>query len=79
MSQAKKVSHIRIVIVAILDFFTVFFIAGYLIAKFTGDTTESGFQLNGAPALSAIGLIVVYFIAGKYLGGTLWQRILRTK
>lgn len=79
MSATKQVSHIRIVFAAILDFITIFVIAGYLIAKFTGNTTENGFQLNGAPALLAFGLIVAYFIGGRYIGGTLWQRILRTK
>ena len=79
MNSPRKVSHIRIVFAAILDFFTIFFVAGYLVAKFTGNTTESGFQLNGAPALLVFGLIIAYFVAGKYLGGTLWQRILGTK
>lgn len=79
MAEAQKASHLRIVFAAILDFFTVFIVGGYLIAKFTGNTSEGGFQLNGTPALLLFGLVIAYFVAGKYLGGTLWQRILGTK
>ena len=79
MAEQNKASHLRIVFAAILDFITIFAVGGYLIAKFTGDTTDAGFQLDGMPALLLFGLIVAYFVAGKYLGGTLWQRILGTK
>lgn len=75
----KSVSHLRIVFAGILDFFTAFFVFGYLIAKFTGDTTEKGFQLNGAPALILFALVVAYFVIGNRIGGTIWQRILGTK
>lgn len=67
------------IIAAILDLITSFGGFGYLIAKFTGNTTESGFQLNGAPALILFALVIAYFVAGKYLGGTIWQRIFKTK
>jgi len=60
---------------AILDTITSFSIFGYLIAKFTGNTTDDGFQLNGLPALILFALVIGYFVAGKYLGGTIWQRI----
>lgn len=65
------------VVAAILDFLTIFFVAGYVIAQFTGETTEEGFQLNGASALLLFAIIAAYFVVGrKYAGGTLWQRIL---
>jgi hypothetical protein len=39
--------------------------------------TAEGFKLEGIPALVLLGLVVAYFAAGsKYLGGTIWQRIL---
>lgn len=79
MSTEKKVSTFRIVLAAILDFFTIFIIGGYIVAKFTGNTTESGFQLEGVSALILFGIIIAYFVLGRYLGGTLWQRILKTK
>ncbi len=79
MSSQKSVSHLRIVFAAILDFFTAFFIGGYVVAMLTGNTTEKGFQLNGAPALILFALVIGYFVAGKYFGGTIWQRILGTK
>jgi hypothetical protein len=79
MSTEKKVSTFRIVMAAILDFFTIFGVGGYLVAKFTDNTTEGGFQLEGAPVLIVFGIIIAYFVLGRYLGGTLWQRILRTK
>ena len=62
---------------AILDFLMVFFVGGYAIGYLTGGTTAEGFKLEGAPAIVLFALIVVYFVAGsKYLGGTVWQRIL---
>ncbi len=67
------------IIAAILDLITSFGGFGYLIAKFTGNTTEGGFQLNGMPAIVLFVLVIGYFVAGKYLGGTIWQRILGTK
>ena len=60
-----------------LDFFTVFFVLGYTIAQLTGGVTNEGFKLEGMPAFVLFGLIIIYFLAGtKYLGGTIWQRIL---
>ncbi len=67
----------RKVLAAILDFFTIFFVLGYTIAKLTGNVTNDGFKLEGMPAFVLFALIIVYFVAGtKYLGGTIWQRIL---
>jgi hypothetical protein len=75
----KPVATWRKVLAAILDFFTVFFAGGYAIAQLTGNVTAEGFKLEGIPALILFALIVVYFvIGGKYLGGTIWQRILYT-
>ena len=79
MSTEKKVSSFRIVMAAILDFFTIFIIGGYLVARFSGNTTEGGFQLEGVPALILFAIMIAYFVLGRYLGGTLWQRILKTK
>lgn len=76
----RPVAHWRIILAAVLDFFTAFFVFGYVIATFTGDTTESGFNLNGWPALVLFALVAAYFWIGrKYLGGTLWQRILKAR
>jgi DMSO reductase anchor subunit len=69
----------RKVVAAILDFFTVFLVGGYVIATFTGNTTEGGFELNGMPAIALFALIIAYFWLGSRYGGTLWQRILRTR
>lgn len=72
-----QVATWRKVLAAILDFLTVFFVAGYAIGYLTGGMTPDGFKLEGAPAIVLFALIVVYFVAGsKYLGGTVWQRIL---
>ena len=63
---------------AILDFLTVFFVFGWAIGKLTGNTTESGFKLQGGPAIVLFILIVAYFFIGRrYAGGTLWDRIFR--
>ena len=79
MSNEKKVSTFRIVMAAILDFFTIFIIGGYLVARITGNTTDGGFQLEGVSALILFAIIIAYFVLGRYIGGTLWQRILKTK
>jgi hypothetical protein len=65
------------VLAAILDFFTVFFAGGLLIARLTGSETASGFRLEGGPAFVLFALVVAYFYVGRrHLGGTLWDRIL---
>ncbi|MFN4099864.1 MAG: hypothetical protein ACK4GT_08810 [Pararhodobacter sp.] len=69
----------RVILAAILDFFTIFGLGGYIIARLTGNLTESGFALNGAPAFMLFALIIAYFVAGRYMGGTLWQRILKAR
>jgi len=49
-----------------------------VIGELTGNVTEDGFKLQGLPALLLFALIVAYFVVGrKYLGGTIWQRVLR--
>jgi len=71
------VSKWRKVAAAILDFLTVFFLGGYAIASFTVGKTQTGFQLDGLPALTLFALIIAYFVIGhRYVGGTLWQRLL---
>jgi DMSO reductase anchor subunit len=74
---AKPVATWRKVVAAILDFLTIFLVGGYLIGRLTGNLTEGGFALEGAPALALFALIIGYFVAlTKYLGGTPWQRLL---
>jgi LPXTG-motif cell wall-anchored protein len=64
----------------VLDFMTVFLVAGYCIAKLTGETTTNGFTLTGVPALILLAVISLYFYLGwKKLGGTIWQRILKAR
>ena len=73
----KHVATWRKVVAAILDFIMCFAVGGYLIARFTGNLTDNGFNLEGKPALALLALIVVYFVVfSKFLGGTLWQRAL---
>ncbi len=67
------------VLAGILDFFTVFIIGGIAIGKFTGGMTDGGFKLEGMPALILFALIIAYFVIGWKTGGTLWQRILKTR
>lgn len=77
--MADTVSTWRIVLAAILDFFTVFGVGGYVIARLTGNLTETGFALNGMPAVALFAVIILYFVLGKRMGGTLWQRLLRAR
>lgn len=67
------------VLAVVLDFLTVFVGGGFAIAAFTGDTTEGGFQLEGTPALVLFAVLIAYFVVLPKVGGTLWQRILRTR
>jgi hypothetical protein len=70
----------RRVIAAILDFITVFFVGGFAIGWATGRAKAGEFSLEGPTALALFALIAIYFFVGtRYLGGTLWQRILRTR
>ncbi len=76
----KPVSTWRKVFAAVLDFLTVFFVGGYVIGYATGNLTADGFKFEGMPALILFAMIIVYFVVGsKYLGGTIWQRILGTR
>ncbi len=70
----------RIVLAFILDFFTAFWVFGFLVATLFGGRTENGFELDGMPALLAFVLMVAYFLVfNKFLGGTIWKRILKAK
>src|SRR5450830_1204686 len=77
----KPVSTWRIVFAAVLDSLTVLFVGGYVISYATGSTATLGeVHLDGIPALILFAVIIVYFVVGsKYLGGTIWQRILGTR
>ena len=75
-SSMQPVAVWRRVVASILDFLTIFFGGGMLIGWASGNTTPSGFNLQGVPALILLALIVVYFYVGRRLvGGTLWDRI----
>jgi len=67
----------KVVIAAILDFLLVFLVGGYAIAKLTGGVTESGFELNGLPALALFALVAVCFHGAKRVGGTVFRALLR--
>lgn len=80
MAEERQVSTLRIVFAAILDFLTVFFVGGYLIALVTGGMTDGGFHLTGWPALLLFAMIIAYFyFCSRTSGGTLWQRILKAR
>jgi hypothetical protein len=74
---SKPVATWRKVIAAILDFIFIFAGGGYVIAAVTGNTTEQGFSLNGGPAFVLFAIVILYFVIfRRYLGGTLFQRLL---
>ena len=76
-SAAKPVSTWRKVFAAILDFIFVMVIAGYAVAYTTGNVSEDGFDLKGGPAFLLFAIIILYFVVfTRYLGGTVWQRVL---
>jgi Na+/melibiose symporter-like transporter len=70
----------RIVLAAILDFITAFWVSGMLVASVAGGRTEGGFNLQGPSAFACFALIVAYFVIfNKFMGGTIWKRILRAR
>ena len=75
MSDVQKPATWKVVIAAILDFFLVFLVGGYIIAKLTGNTTDGGFQLNGMPALALFALVILYFWGMRKVGGTVFKRV----
>ena len=76
-SEAPRPATWRKVVAAILDAFFIFFIAGYAVGYATGGLTGEGFKLEGAPALLLFAIVVLYFIVfSRFLGGTLFQRLL---
>lgn len=80
MTETTKVSSWRIILAFILDLIFSFSLIGYIIAKITGNTTETGFSLNGAPALLVFALVIFYFVLlCRYGGGTVFQRLLKAK
>jgi predicted membrane chloride channel (bestrophin family) len=77
VSQPKPIATWRKVVAAILDFIFIFALSGYVVARFTGNTTDQGFELSGAPAFIVFAVVVLYFIVfRRFLGGTLFQRLL---
>lgn len=77
VSQPKHVSTARKVFAAILDFFFIFIVGGYVVASLAGGTTEEGFELKGGSAFILFAMVILYFIVlRRYLGGTLFQRLL---
>ena len=78
MTEPAKAAPVwKRVLAVILDFLTAFFAFGMAIASVTGDTTSGGFNLSGLPAVVLFVLVAAYFFIGRrYLGGTLWDRIL---
>lgn len=78
--SVKQPATWRIVLAFILDFFTIFWIVGLGVAAVFGGTTENGFSLEGLPALLCFVLMIAYFVIfNRYLGGTIWKRILKAK
>ena len=80
VSQPKPVATWRKVVAGILDFIFVFGFAGYVIARYTGNVTEQGFDLKGGPALLLFAIVILYFVIfTRFLRGTIFQRLLRAR
>jgi hypothetical protein len=69
----------RKILAGILIFVTIFFGVGYLIGLVTGQAKGASFNLEGWTALLLFALVIVYFVGARYVGGTIWQRILGTR
>ena len=77
MAEANKVASWRIILAFVLDLVMAFAVLGYLIGLVFGGATSSGFSLEGWTAVLLLVLIVAYFVVfNRFLGGTIWKRIL---
>ena len=80
VSPPKPVATWRKVVAALLDFIFIFWLAGFLIGYFTGNLSDQGFKLEGGPALLLFAVVILYFVIfRRFLGGTLFQRLLRAR
>ena len=75
MTENAQPATWKVVVAFILDLLTSFFVFGYMIALVTGETTESGFELNGMPALILFAAVIAYMVLMPRYGGRVWQRI----
>ncbi len=75
IQETLEVTNVRKAGAFLLDFFTIFFVTGYIVAQISGET--HGF--SGKTALIAASVTIIYFVMGKLAGGTVWQRIIRIK
>ena len=73
----KPAGYGKRILAGFLDFLTAFFALGWGVGRLTGQSTETGFSLQGGPAIAFFALFLAYFVIGRRTGGTLWQRILR--
>lgn len=65
------------VLAGVLDFVTIFWAGGWVIAKLVGQDTQTGFKLSGFPALVLFAVVVAYFwLLPRYTGSTLWRWVL---
>lgn len=77
---ATPVATWRKVTAFILDLVFSFAILGYIIGWMSGGLTDKGFELEGGPALLLFGLVILYFVLfARFLGGTVFQRLLRVR
>ena len=77
MAETGKVASWRIILAFILDLVMAFLILGYVIGLAFGGATDTGFALEGWTALLLFAAIVAYFVIfNRFLGGTIWKRIL---
>lgn len=66
--------------VAVIIDAIILFVVAYVLAMFTGSTTEDGFQMNGAPAFLLFFISFAYYIVLEaVMGGTLGKKALGIK
>ena len=66
--------------VAVIIDTVIMFAIAYGVAMFTGNTTEEGFSMNGAPAFALFFIGIAYFVVMEAtMGGTLGKKALGIK
>lgn len=79
MVERNAASAWRLHAAMILDVVMVLSIGFYVLSTSSIGLTEEEIPLRRGLGLLAVAIGAAYFIAGHYLGGTLWQRLLRAE
>ncbi len=77
-SPTQFVSSWRMIPAGILDILTIMVPLAFVIPPYTATLTWNDLEISGLHALAWPAMIALYFIISNHMGGTIWERILKT-